>query len=110
MEALKRQIKIVVEDELTAANVKFPQFHSEHEGFSVIHEEFDELKDEVSDMCDKMTDMWGKVKINQLDPDSVVRSYNTAVNVACEAIQVAAMCKKMKHFMENERKEEKCSE
>lgn len=105
MNEVEPQVKELVEAELLAANVKFPQFNSTHEGFSVIHEEFDELMEEIQVMSDNIADMWGKVKKNQLNSTCVVISYNTAVNAACEAIQLAAMCRKMMDFMENKGKE-----
>lgn len=45
----KRQDIIrMIEEELTRANKKFPQFfNSTWEGFGVIYEEFDEMKDEI---------------------------------------------------------------
>ena len=107
MNSVEPQVKELVESELLAANVKFPQFNSEHEGFSVIHEEFDELMEEIQVMSDGVADMWGKIKKNQLNSTCVVINYNTAVNAACEAIQLAAMCRKMQDFMEKKGKEGK---
>lgn len=107
MNVVEPQVKELVEAELLAANVKFPQFHSVHEGFSVIHEEFDELMREVQVMSDGVADMWEKVKKDQLNPTCAVINYNTAVNAACEAIQLAAMCRKMLDFIENQGKEER---
>lgn len=107
MNAVETEVKKMVDCELESANAKFPQFRSTHEGFSVIHEEFDELMEEIQVMSDGVADMWEKTKKDQLNPTCVVINYNTAVNAACEAIQLAAMCRKMLDFMENRGKEEK---
>lgn len=105
MNVVETAVKKMVDAELQSANEKLPQFRSLHEGFSIIHEQFDGLMDEVRVMSDGVADMWEKVKKDQINPTCVVINYNTAVNAACEAIQLAAMCQKMLNFIENEGKE-----
>ena len=47
MNAVENDIRALVDKELAAANERFPQFHSAHEGYAVIQEEVDELKEDM---------------------------------------------------------------
>lgn len=98
MNAVQEQVNELVKVELAAANEKFPPFHSMHEGWAVIMEELDELRDDV--FCCKTVlkrIAWEKIKDNEYPQDDIEYVMKNAVNAACEAIQVAAMCRK---FME----------
>ena len=99
MNAVENDIRALVDKELSAANERFPQFHSRHEGYAVILEEMEELKEEVEKADSYLAFAWGEIRIDDDCEDfiSVVERY--AINAACEAIQVAAMCKK---FLEME--------
>lgn len=48
MNAVSEDVKMLVEKELEAANERFPQFHSEHEGWAVMQEEAEELQEECT--------------------------------------------------------------
>ena len=50
MNAVSEDVKLLVEKELEAANERFPQFHSPHEGWAVIREEAEELRQETDDV------------------------------------------------------------
>ena len=41
MNVIENDVRALVDKELTAANERFPQFRSQHEGYAVILEEFD---------------------------------------------------------------------
>ena len=101
MNAIENQVRELVEVELAAANERFPQFHSAHEGWAVIREEADELSSEIAYLEGYLISMWNYIKNNRADlvEEKVGRAQNYAINAACEAIQVAAMCRK---FMEME--------
>ena len=104
MNAVENQVRELVEVELTSANELFPQFHSAHEGWAVILEEVNELSAETALVEKTANELWEHIKSNkpsgviEYDADWVGRY---AINAACEAIQVAAMCKK---FLEMEGK------
>ena len=104
MNAIENQVRDLVKIELSAANKRFPQFHSQHEGWAVILEEVDELSAETALVEKTANELWEHIKSNkpsgviEYDADWVGRY---AINAACEAIQVAAMCKK---FLEMEGK------
>ena len=101
MNAVENDIRALVDKELAAANKHFPQFHSAHEGYAVIQEEVDELKEAIDKVIGRMVSLWSRVKYGN-DPERLLQMISEdAVNAACEAIQVAAMCKK---FLEMEGK------
>lgn len=94
MNAIKDQVAKLVDVELAAANEKFPQFHSGHEGWAVIQEEIEECGDELSEVYIVQKDMWDNIKNNRRIKFNISFMYDHAIKLACEAIQVAAMCKK----------------
>lgn len=101
MNAVENQVRELVKVELAAANERFPQFHSPHEGYAVILEETDEIKEQLEAAERYLGYLWDRVK-----HDSPTRSQAENLvlffsNVACEAVQAAAMCKK---FLEMEGK------
>ena len=101
MNAVENQVRELVKAELDAANKQFPQFHSQHEGYAVIQEEVDELKEDTNRINGRTACLWDMVRFNNSCEELVSRIYDDAINAACEAIQVAAMCKK---FLEMEGK------
>ena len=101
MNAVENDIRALVDKELAAANKQFPQFHSQHEGYAVIQEEVDELKEEANRIDGRIISLRAKIRFNNSCEELVSRIYDDAINAACEAIQVAAMCKK---FLEMEGK------
>ena len=102
MNAVENDIRALVDKELAAANERFPQFHSAHEGYAVIKEEVDELKEATDKVIGRMVSLWSRVKYGN-DPERLLQMISEdAVNAAVEAIQVAAMCRK---FLEMEGKQ-----
>ena len=101
MNVVENDIRALVDKELAAANKQFPQFHSQHEGYAVIQEEVDELKEDMDRINCRITSLRARVRFNNSCEEIVSRIFDDAINAACEAIQVAAMCKK---FLEMEGK------
>ena len=101
MNAIENQVRELVAVELAAANERFPQFHSAHEGYAVIQEEVDELKEDMDRINCRIASLRARVRFNNSCEELLSRIYDDAINAACEAIQVAAMCKK---FLEMEGK------
>ena len=99
MNAVENNVRALVDKELAAANKRFPQFHSAHEGYAVIQEEVDELKEDMDRINGRIPSLRARVRFNNSCEELVSRIFDDAINAACEAIQVAAMCKK---FLEME--------
>ena len=92
MNVIENDVRALVDKELTAANERFPQFHSAHEGYAVILEEVEECEGEFDAMQYCLNCLWRQTKRNV--PTEPKELQNAAVRLACEAIQVAAMCRK----------------
>ena len=94
MNAIENQGRQLVKVERAAANKRFPQFHSQHEGYAVIKEEVDELKEATDKVIGRMVSLSATGKYGN-DPERLLQMISEdAGNAACEAIQVAAKCKK----------------
>ena len=88
MNVVENDVRILVDKELAAANERFPQFNSQHEGYAVIKEEVDELKEYTDLINNRMIYLWSKIRFNNSYEELVSRIYDNAINAACEAIQV----------------------
>lgn len=98
MKKLLEKVNKLVGEELEESNKNNPPiFHSAHEGYGVIAEEVMEAKCESSWLedglygllCAIRNDDWNYVR------DTCRHIREDAINMACECIQVAAMCDKM---------------
>lgn len=98
MKRLIEDVKKLVSEELERANMEFGSFNSAHEGQNIIREEVDEVRDEFQMLILHLENLWGLVKSN----DSECFNWKcddiktVAINLSCEAIQVAAMAEKFK--------------
>lgn len=96
-DVVKRDLYGLIDKELEAANQKFPLFNSNHETFAVLLEETEEAKEETGNLDILMNNFWIGVKENH-DPEVVHEEltaiYKTAIDLATEAVQVAAMARK----------------
>ena len=104
MNAVKQDVENLVQKELESANQKFPVFHSDYEGAAVILEEIEEAHSEMLDMELNYKSLWQTIKENFINTASYAELiFDDAINLACEAIQVAAMAQK---FIDSQRKRE----
>lgn len=89
-------IELLVSFELEEANEKRPLFRIPHEAYAVLLEEVEEMEDEVRAISDHMEIMWDYVKSDKDIEDRAVVIYKRAIRTIQEAVQVAAMCQKIK--------------
>ena len=95
MNAVKEDVEKLVQKELVSANQRFPMFRSDHEGAAVILEEIEETHSEMLDMELNYKSLWQTIKENFINTASYAELiFDDAINLACEAIQVAAMAQK----------------
>ena len=104
MNAVKSDVEKLVQKELESANQKFPMFRSDHEGAAVIFEEIEEAENELKSIKSVFEELWYTVKPNESNEPWVSRVMEYSVNLACEAIQVAAMAQK---FIDSQKEREK---
>ena len=106
MNAVKSDVEKLVQKELESANQRFPMFRSDHEGAAVIFEEIEETESEMRAVNRHFASTWYSVKQNErIKTYSYINKLkNSAVNLACEAIQVAAMAQK---FIDSQKEREK---
>lgn len=92
---LKQMVTDLAAKELRMANGKFPPFGSSHEGYAVVMEEVEEAREKLECVENELGEMWRNVRMNRPgchDHASIMQQF--ALELACEAIQVAAMCEK----------------
>ena len=105
MSTIKSDVEKLVQKELEFANRKFPMFRSDHEGAAVILEEIEEAHSEMLDMELHYKSLWQTIKENFINTVSYAELiFDDAINLACEAIQVAAMAQK---FIDSQKEREK---
>jgi len=98
---IKLDVEELVAKELALANGENPAFRSPHEGYAVILEEVEELLEAVRNTKDRTDGLWRNVKGDDSRSVSFEINWleNMATNAACEAIQVAAMCRKYRESL-----------
>ena len=98
MNAVSEDVEKLVKKELEAANERFPQFHSPHEGMGVLQEEVEEMRHEMIECTVNMLTMWHRVYNNAPTGDLALLVRKR--DAACEAVQVAAMAQKYLDMLE----------
>lgn len=100
MKRLIENVNELVKQELKLANENHPPFNSRHEGYAVLLEEVEEAEYEMEFVRSSLGYVWGSIK-NDVSSITVEGVRNSAVSLACEAIQVAAMCDKFSDFKDS---------
>lgn len=93
--AIKESVTEEVNRELNRANEHFPLFHSRHEAMAVIGEEYEETAEALGELQSLLQYMWKETRGNNKVQISPFAAASVAMDVACEAIQTAAMLFKM---------------
>lgn len=93
------KLPALVTEELVAANLVNPPFHSTHEGYAVLKEEIEEARGELAETEVCLDMLWEHVKKDSPKAyEYAERIEQYALRLAAEAIQVAAMAEKFKNM------------
>ena len=97
MNKVKDKLPALVEEELAAAMEIHGDFASMHEGYAVLLEEVEEAEVELKDVQGYTARLWDNIKTPH-GAAMIIAALNIkekAINLAAEAIQVAAMARKI---------------
>lgn len=90
-----KQLLIDVE-KLARSYEKFPTINSPHEGYAVILEEVDKLKDKIKSIELQLKFIWADIKWNNRRSQPDLNEFKQkAIQVASEAVKIAAMAQKL---------------
>ena len=104
MKELINTIHCIAANELNRANEKFPQFHSKHEAIGVIDEEVFEMNIELEQSNKWLKELRVAV-YRDFDLEKPIREMERKLSAAlAEGVQVLAMLKKFKCFLDKEEK------
>lgn len=96
-DVIRNEVIRLADAELESALEKFGLNNSNHESFAVLREEIDETHTELETMEYLSGRIWQLTKENA-SPEALrevyTNAYNTAINLAVEAAQCAAMARK----------------
>lgn len=103
MKKIYEKVEPVINTEYRESNKNSPMFNSPHEGYAVVAEEYDEMVVEHKCIEELMDYFWEYVKRNddKAVQDRVESIEHRAHLMACEAIQLSAMCRK---YLESSKK------
>lgn len=79
-------------------------YNSEHEGYAVLLEEVEEAKECLQIAEEKLKDLWKSVRKNVYADDTLWKIKVAAINMAQEAVQVAAVCERFEETIKNQHK------
>ena len=104
MKELINLIDIIAQAELNMANEKFPQFNSKHEAIGVIDEEVYEMNAELEQTNKWLKDLRVAV-YRDYDLNKPITEMEKKLSATlAEGVQVLAMLKKFKCFLDKEEK------
>lgn len=99
MQKLKEEITAAANRELNRANEQFPLFTSKHEGVAVGYEKLEESKEALEELETSFKCLWDDVRGKETpcylkEEITPLKIADYAINLACEAVQTAAMLMK----------------
>ena len=109
MDAVEKDVRLLVKKELKAANQNFPMFHSAHEGWAVVREEMSEAEVERY-LLDRWIEerLWNEVKADlQIPKEDLKEMQHRAVHMAAEKDGTTFLKKGGKHHELDQRNHRK---
>ena len=104
MNAVKSEVEKLVQKELEYTNQRFTIFHSGHEGAAAIIDGLQEIREIMDDTDNMFKGLWRCVRHDLNGEPNAEAIYDNSIEMACEAIQVAAMAQK---FIDSKKEREK---
>lgn len=97
MNVVKEHVKFLVNKEYDAVNETHKPIASMHEGYAVLLEEIEEVCESCEELKRRNAAFWYEIRTNN---DKCLKSVigkmlETSIEAACEAIQVAAVCRRI---------------
>jgi len=109
-------LKKLIENELKAANDKFPPFQSRHEAYGILCEEYEELCEEIDDIGEGiLVDYWQLCRNSKNcgpeEAKKLLEALESAINCGFkELIQLGAMIQKSKELEGRNKNKRSCFE
>lgn len=99
MTKLKEEMANATNKELNRANEQFPLFVSKHEGAAVVYKELEESKEALENLETSFKCLWDEIRGKETpcylkEEITPLKMADLALNLACEAVQTAAMLMK----------------
>lgn len=102
-ENAKKSVKQAVCYELQNIVKKYgPVYNSTHEAYAVLREEADEVNEATERLEAQLSEIWTNVKMNWKDDKRLYGAKETALQIALEAVQVAAVCERFIETLKGE--------
>lgn len=97
MNVVKEHVKFLVNKEYEAANENHKPIASLHEGYAVLLEEIEEVCEACEELKRRNDVFWYEIRNNNDKYlESVIgKMLDASIEAACEAIQVAAVCRRI---------------
>lgn len=102
MNVVSDQVKELVKREYRQAKKDHKPIASLHEGYAVLLEEVEEAQ-EVCNFLKEYTELfWQNIRHSEYAEYNVKSIFDVAIDTACEAIQVAAVCRRIIDYLSKE--------
>lgn len=86
--------EILIHNELVWSYDEHGKFPSQYHGIAIIFEELQESQEEIQRVMDGLQNAWECIRNNLDASEQIKRLGENAKLLACEAIQISAMCSK----------------